>query len=370
MADLIRSSALTHYAAVARSVGIDPGQMLKRVGLPVACLQDPDIRVAVNRVGRLLEDSAATAGIDDFGLRMSERYDLSMLGPVALVIREQATVGSAMQALSRYGHFQNESWRTDFRRHGDIFTLKSWFFGIKAGRQSIQVTIGNIYRILRYFLGERWCALEVHFVHSAPAEPRFLKGFFGCKVIFESEFDGIVCEASDMNRPIKTANPALARRAQKYMERIATRSNSIDEKVHELVFALLPTGRCSADEVAKYLGCDRRTIHRRLGECSTTFSEILDAQRANIVVRLVEDSDRSLPEMAEMLGLSAPSALARWFRGRFGRSITEWRSGLRPGSPTAKSKKTRVRSSRRPTKPQRKGGHRNVAAAKARNRSM
>ena len=30
-----------------------------------------------------------------------------------------------------------------------------------------------------------------------------------------------------------------------------------------------------------------------------------------------------------MLGFSAQSAMARWFKGRFGRSITEWRSDAR-----------------------------------------
>jgi AraC-like DNA-binding protein len=30
-----------------------------------------------------------------------------------------------------------------------------------------------------------------------------------------------------------------------------------------------------------------------------------------------------------LLGFSAQSALARWFRSRFGCSITEWRSGRR-----------------------------------------
>jgi AraC-like DNA-binding protein len=30
------------------------------------------------------------------------------------------------------------------------------------------------------------------------------------------------------------------------------------------------------------------------------------------------------------LGFSAQSAMARWFRGRFGCTITEWRKGVRP----------------------------------------
>ena len=65
---------------------------------------------------------------------------------------------------------------------------------------------------------------------------------------------------------------------------------------------------------------------------AATFSEIVDAQRAELVVRLIEDQTRSLPAVAEPLGFSAQSALARWFRERFGQSITQWGRNLREPS--------------------------------------
>jgi hypothetical protein len=70
MVDLIRATCLTHYAETARSVGLDPARMLKSVGLP-PCLTDADIRIPGGGVRRLLEASAAAAGIDDFGLRLA-----------------------------------------------------------------------------------------------------------------------------------------------------------------------------------------------------------------------------------------------------------------------------------------------------------
>ena len=47
MTDLIRSASLTHYAEIARYVGIDPKAMLKQARLPLHCLDSPDLRVAV-----------------------------------------------------------------------------------------------------------------------------------------------------------------------------------------------------------------------------------------------------------------------------------------------------------------------------------
>ena len=67
--------------------------MLRKVRLPISCLDRPDIRIAVASVRRLLEASALAAGIDEFGLRMADRGGLSNLGPVALIVREQPTIG-------------------------------------------------------------------------------------------------------------------------------------------------------------------------------------------------------------------------------------------------------------------------------------
>jgi AraC-like DNA-binding protein len=102
-----------------------------------------------------------------------------------------------------------------------------------------------------------------------------------------------------------------------------------DARVAMLVRVLLPGGDCSIERVAAHLGCDRRTIHRRLVDCGTTFSKILDDERAEIVTRLVDERSRPLAEIAEMVGFSAQSAMARWFRERFGCSITEWRNDPR-----------------------------------------
>src|SRR4249919_4272785 len=123
MADLIRSACLTHYAEVARSVGLDPVEMLRKVRLPVSCLERPDLRIAVAGVRRLLESSAAAAGIDEFGLRMADRGGLSNLGPVALVVREQATIGNAIEALSQFIHIHHEGMRIELERDEDTLMI-------------------------------------------------------------------------------------------------------------------------------------------------------------------------------------------------------------------------------------------------------
>jgi AraC-like DNA-binding protein len=96
------------------------------------------------------------------------------------------------------------------------------------------------------------------------------------------------------------------------------------------VRTLLAGGDCTVERVAEHLACTRRTIPRHLAATGTSFSAILDAQRADLVIQLIEDPDRPLADIATQLGFSAQSAMARWFRGRFGCTVTDWRKGIRP----------------------------------------
>jgi AraC-like DNA-binding protein len=328
MVDLIRSASLTNFAKLARSVGIDPGKMLRRARLPLTCLERRDLRVPVRNVRRLLEMSAAESGVEAFGLRLSEYGDLSNLGPLALLIREQATIGTALEALSRFIHIHNEGMRLSITRGDGLVTIAVLIRG-GAMRQSTELALGTINRTIGFLCAGEWRPLQIHFTHAPPRSRRFHSHFFGCDVVFHSDLDGIVCAAIDMDRQIPMAHPELARFLEGRVEVFEAQHDQWDARVALLVRVLLPGSDCSIERVAEHLGCDRRTVHRRLSACGTTFSDVLDDARAEIVLRLIDERSRPLAEIAEMIGFSAQSAMARWFRGRFGCSITQWRADPR-----------------------------------------
>jgi AraC-like DNA-binding protein len=123
-----------------------------------------------------------------------------------------------------------------------------------------------------------------------------------------------------------------------FLERM-TEGRSIDlrDKVGDLILALLPDGLCSVESVARRLGMDRRTLHRRLQAEGTTFSGILDLTRQDMAASLLLTSDRPLQGVADLLGFSSLSAFAHWFRRKFGQSARAYRvahagSAIRPSA--------------------------------------
>jgi AraC-like DNA-binding protein len=337
MTDLIRSAGLSYYPEVARSVGLDPRQMMRKVRLPLAVLDKPDTPIAVTALRRLLELSAEASGAEDFGLRLAERGGLTNFGAVGLIVREQATVGEAIDAFSRFIHVHHEGMKLEVIKDKQTVMVALHLRGRQPTppRQSIDMALGSIHRIIQSLFGSDWRPLEVHLHYPPPHDRKRYRDFFGCRVIFNAEADAVLLSAHDMERRVPSAHPLIANYLRKRIEAIGSRPVSWEGKVDEVIRILLAGGDCTVDRVAEHLGCTRRTIHRHLAEAGTSFSAILDAQRADLVIQLIEDSGRPLSDIAAQLGFSAQSAMARWFRGRFGCTITEWRNGVRPLPPAA-----------------------------------
>src|SRR5215468_7915140 len=98
MTALVRSASLTHFADLSAEYGHDARALVAEAGLPRRCLDEPDLMIPAERVGRLLELAAARAGEPAFGLRMAESRRLSNLGPLALLVRDQPTLRQALEA--------------------------------------------------------------------------------------------------------------------------------------------------------------------------------------------------------------------------------------------------------------------------------
>ncbi|TYL72004.1 AraC family transcriptional regulator [Bradyrhizobium cytisi] len=337
MTDLIRSAGLSCYPEVARSVGLDPGKMMRKARLPLAVLDQPDTPIAVASLRRLLELSAEESGAEDFGLRLAERGGLTNFGAVGLIVREQATVGEAIEAFSRFIHVHHDGMKLEIVRAKQTVTVTLHLRGRQptAPRQSIDMALGSVHRIIQSLFGSDWRPQEVHLHYPPPHDRKRYREFYGCRVIFNAEEDSILLSAHDMERRIPSAHPLIANYLRKRIEAIENRPASWEGKVDEVVRILLASGDCTVERVAEHLACTRRTIHRHLAEAGTSFSAILDAQRADLVIQLIDDPDRPLADIAAQLGFSAQSAMARWFRGRFGCTITDWRRafGLRRSRP-------------------------------------
>lgn len=326
MSYLGRSAGLTGFLDLCVQVGVDAYALAEVVGLPPEVLTKPDLRVSVESMHRMIEMAAALSGESDFALRMAETRRISNLGALGLAIREQSTVRKALQAYTRYQWLQNDAYSLKVHIYADQAVLQingpAW-----QQRQGADLTVATGLRTLKAILGEAWRPQEVWLTHAAPARLDTYRRVFGVTPLFEQEYLALVMSRADLETPIASADPEMARQIEAYLERLAqSRSVALADKVSDLIVALLPDGGCSVERVAQHLGMDRRTLHRRLAAEGTTFSAILDDARRKMAASLLLGSERPLQNVSDLLGFSSLSAFAHWFRRHFGQPAGAYRA--------------------------------------------
>lgn len=327
MTALLRSASLTNFAEVATECGLDARALVTEAGLPQRCLLDPDLMVPAVKVGHLLELASARAKEPAFGLRMVESRRLSNLGPLGLLVRDEPTLRSALEAIVRHIHLHNEALSLELETSGNLVVIRQHLLGERGQslRQASELALGVMFRVIALFMGAGWRPRLVCFTHRAPRSLVMHRRIFGDAVEFGHEFNGVVCDAADLDVPNPGADPVMARFAERLLGPSRTADEKLSTRVRQLVVVLLPRGLCRVEVVAQHLGMDRRTVARRLSAENTSFSELVTELRSDLLARYLKEGVRSLAEVSALLGFSAPSAFSRWHRQQFGRAArVQW----------------------------------------------
>jgi AraC-like DNA-binding protein len=326
---VIRSASLHGYRELVLSLGANPSTLMRRVGLTITCLKDPETLINLHSARQLLELSASETGAEDFGLRLASTRKLSNMGMLSLVLREEPTAREALNSLSRYLRLINRSLSTHIEDHEDLVIIREeLLYGHSGGmRQSMELAVGVMFRTLKELLGQRWNPRQVCFTHRAPKKLDSHRAFFAAPLTFNDSFSGMVCSAKDLQVSLHSLDSGMAGYARNLLDQALRKDvPNTTESARQLICALLPGGRCTADQVAQHLSIDRRTLHRHLQQDGETFSSLLQAIREEFSLRQLTDADRPLSEQASLLGFSSASAFAYWFRSTFDCTVTQWRN--------------------------------------------
>jgi AraC-like DNA-binding protein len=322
MTDLVRSASLTSFASHAAECGLDPRALVAEIGLPARCLDEPDLMIPAGTVGRLLELAASRGRDPGFGLCMAEARRLSNLGPLGLLVRDEPTLRHVLDAVVRNVYLHNEALSVQIEKVGNLVSIRTSMHA-EGGpyRQAIELVVGVLHRTLCIFMGAEWRPRLVCFSHRAPGNIAAHRRLFGAAVEFGHEFNGIVCNAADLDIPNPGADPVMSHYTHQLLKQTSRKRPTVSGHVRELIVLLLPRGHCRVEVAAQHLGVNRRTVARQLGAEGTTFTELVAGVRRDLLTQYLKENERTLREVSALLGFSDPTAFARWHRNEYGVTV-------------------------------------------------
>lgn len=103
-------------------------------------------------------------------------------------------------------------------------------------------------------------------------------------------------------------------------------SLSFSVQVRSMITDQLDRGRVRAAAVAEQLNMSRQTLYKKLKQENLTFATLLDDVRREQALAYLQDRNRPLTEVAELLGFSELSAFSRAFKRWMGKSPAHFRA--------------------------------------------
>lgn len=315
-----------YFRQALRHFGDSPDRraaILAGTGVMEEALQDSFEGISLFQQVRQVDNLVRLFG-EGWALRAPELWQPTVHGPLGVAAIAAPNFAAMMETIARFSHVRAPFHATSLRRGRTWSQLeyeltvpleeRVWrpmmeitFLGIRAGIASIFATAPSKARYL--------------FACAEPLHGREVRAVLGEGVVYDAPRNAIQFPSAWLSLASPFADAKLYSIAlnelQAAAQRIAT-PLSLRGRVERLLNTY-PTGRLSADDVARLTGVSRRTLVRRLSQAGTSYRQLVDTELRNRAERLLRSGGLSHEWIAEELGYTDPTSFSRACRRWFGR---------------------------------------------------
>jgi len=332
MTALIRAGALKEYRTLMAELGADPLPLLQRYHIPLQSLDDEEAMIPLRALVNLLEASATVTACPDFGLRLAQIQDISLLGPLAVAIQNEPTAGAGLQTAARYLYVHSPGLLFSVHEHSSLIPGACELrFEIDLPRQPIvrqamDQSLGDTHRIAGFLAGAQYQLHAVALSHHPVAPLSAYARFFGAPILPAQTHAGLHVSPATLKAPLREVNQTLRELALAHITRLhGGADQSLVPRVRSALRQTLSTVRGDKNVVARLIRIHPRTLQRRLAAEGASFDGLREQVRREAALRYLCETRVPLSQLAGMLGLSEQSALTRCCRRWFGRTPTQLR---------------------------------------------
>lgn len=320
------SQVMVNFAA---RHGVDVDTCLLGTGIREPQLHDPDALIAREQEMRLIENLIlALPEHPALGFEIGLQYNVATFGILGFVMRISRNLRDATQAALRYLPLS-----TAYCELAPFLDAEE--FGVTADPSAIP-------QHLRQFLLERDTATAVNLLRELslsglqvrrlefqgrrPEHAARIEALCGIAPRYGCARNALVLRREDAELPLPMYDAHLVRlledqcRSQLQRRQVA----GLGGQVRQLLLG--PLGLVATlEDVARQLAVSPRSLRRRLEEEGTSFRAIVEAERRQLAVQLLEGTEMKVDELALQLGYGDTASFTRAFRRWFDRAPGEYR---------------------------------------------
>lgn len=329
--DIVHARILRFFPELVSELGGEPASLLVQADLPARFFDEDGQSTATYRqIVHLIELAATALACPDFGLRLATRqHGTGMFGPLGEVMRNSDTFGDALTYVHQHAYAHSLAARIWSKRTDGMM-----FYGhdilIDASPSKSQameqiLLLGHLAAM--EMTGGHARVRKVHFRHQPVSTLDVYRRYFRCEVKFGQDADGVFYKDRDLKCPIVAPDARSYASATSFIDNQFLRhAPPLRAQTRGLIMHLLNTDTCTNEHVAAELGLHPRTLHRRLKSEGTTFQDIKDEIRRDMLLYYLRETALDFAQISAKLGFAEQSVMTRRCQHWFGLSPTKVRA--------------------------------------------
>jgi AraC-like DNA-binding protein len=301
--------------ALLRDLGIPPGRVLRRAGLPAGLFGGGPVALAPDEYFRLWDALDAEGAGRDLAVAIGRAIAVEMFSPPLFAALCSANLAVAARRIATYKPLIGPM-RVDVTRDGAGLTVRyRWPVGLTPPR--LLATTELVFWAALARIATRYHVRPVGVTaRQLPPDPDPLAEYFGVRPR-TGPTEAISFAAADADRPFLTENEPMWRFfAPELRRRLADlhAAASAAERVRAALLETLPAGDSTMDAVTRQLATSPRTLQRQLQLEGTSFQAVLADTREHLARHYLAHSAMTPAEIAYLLAYEDPNSFYRAFR--------------------------------------------------------
>jgi AraC-like DNA-binding protein len=316
----ISGALLRMLFAYASTQGIDAQAVFSAAGLNPSMSDSHAVSVKGDVFNRVWKEVASVSGDHDFGLHFAEGMHYVTTSHILfVVVMNCPTVGSALAALCRYHNLMNDAHCPKIVP-GQGHALLGWEVsgsGVQFGRHADEALLCILNSVFVRLTEGACRPMEVRFRHERPDDVTEHERIFQAPLRFNQPASALVIAGEDLGKSVSAADPELLKTLEGYARGLLHKMylpDTFSERVLCSLVKRMNGQRPTIEAVAGELAVGVRSLQKRLKDERTTFTQLLDQVRKELVHSLLDDPKMSFTDMAFLLGFSEQSSFNHAFR--------------------------------------------------------
>lgn len=295
--------------------GLDSLAIAEEVGLYTSTLLDPEAAISDEYSHLLMLAASNRSGDPHYGLHAAAHVKPTAFGALGYAMMSSPDLLSALKRTSSLGAAVTQAVTTRLVTGADGSRLDFQMhpFSPSVCRHVQEFTIMLFLNFLRWLVGRPFHPLQVTLMTKAPESDAEYLACFGVMPKFEASMASLTFSVEQMSWPLIGSDPALVDIIDRYAGDRALHMGqpTASQLTRRAVMRRIHDGEPTLAKTAGMLNIGTRTLQRRLESEGTTFQELIDLIRRDLLETHINNNDVSLKQLAAMLGFADQSSLTR-----------------------------------------------------------